>query len=167
MRRHHFGASSLIAVVALFCIMGMSACNKRVTDLTIEIDGAADVVAITVRNSNQTVREVDDQFLRDYSGAGSAIQLSMSRDGNSIDQCRSMDYFGPPKVSQIKPGDKVVLRTHVSALIHVFCLDEPGSYFVGASLTEPGRGKVLSNTAAIVVDQKKIDHQIRPSDSTR
>ena len=167
MNRQHIGTKSIFAAVILLILMAVSGCRQSVSELTVEIDPATDVVAIIFRNHGDRAAEVDDQFLRDYPGTESSLQLSVSRDGEPMEQCRSMDYLGPPKVSKVMPGADAVFETHISALIHSFCLYEPGDYSLQVSLAEPERSEVVSNTAGFVVTQEEIDHHVSPKDSTR
>jgi hypothetical protein len=125
------------------------------------------LVSIVVGNDGNNVREVDDHFLRDYPGPSHPLQLTVERGDKTIEQCRSMDYFGPPKVTSIPPGSEFKLQTGISALVHTFCLYDPGTYSLQVSYVAPNQAPVVSNTATFVVTQERIDHHIRPSDSSR
>ena len=129
LRPRLFGAG-----IALFVTMLIPACSLPASDLTVEIDPGTDVVSIVVGNDGDNVREVDDQFLRDYAGPRSPLQLTIGRGEKTLEQCRSMDYLGPPKVTSIPPGSEFKLQTGISALVHTFCIYDPGTYSLKASL---------------------------------
>ena len=145
----------------------VSACTSPASELTVEIESGTEVVTITVGNNGDQVREVDDQFLRDYSGSRSPLQLIVGLDGETVEQCRSMDYLGPPKIVEIPPGAEFKFQTGISALVHTFCLYEPGTYSLQARYVEPQGESGVSNTAEFVLTQQRIDHHIRPRKSSR
>lgn len=167
MNRQFLGELCSVTVAVSIWAALLVGCMPSRSDLAVVIDDEAEEIAVVIRNNGNKVREVDDQFLRDYAGSQGALQLIVRRSGERIEQCRSMDYFGPPKVVKVLPGSEARVETGLDALIHTFCLYEAGGYSLQATLREAQGVEVLSNRARFVITQEKVDHHVHPSGSRR